>query len=85
MLKENLLTFELTDSRFLAVGDTDRDQPFGLPGDADGLVNPNNAEIHFVIRRHPAPGDPADNNDALNTFAGGCGDCMDEQFSVHQR
>lgn len=70
---------------FLAVGDTNRDQPFALPGDADGLVNPNNAEIHFVIRRHPAPGDPADNHEALNTFAGGCGDCMDVQFSVHQR
>jgi len=70
---------------FLGVGETDRDQPFSLPGDSDGLVNPNKAEVHFVVRRHPAPVDPAYNYDALNTFAGGCGDCVDEQFSVHKR
>lgn len=73
---------------FLAVGDTDRQQPAGLPGDADGLVNPNRAEIHFIIREHPAPADSGENYEALNMLNGACPggtDCTDVQFSVHLR
>ncbi|MFU8832437.1 MAG: hypothetical protein ACNA7J_09810 [Wenzhouxiangella sp.] len=53
----------------------------------DGLINPNKAEIHFIVRSHG----PVENLDgevldaALTTVDGGCevNVCDDQQFSVH--
>ena len=69
----------------LSEGDTSGDQPFGLPGDAVGLVDASTAEIHLVVRTHSEP-IPGRVYEQISTFMGGCdvNFCDDQQFAVHQ-
>lgn len=73
-------------------------EPFGLPGDDDGLVNADKAEIHAVVRSHgPVLKDQL--SEQITSFGGGCeedvglllppeipnnpGECADIQFAIH--
>ncbi len=64
----------------LSVGDTS-EMILGFPG---GLINPEGAEIHLVVRSHgePIPGEVADQ---IHTVGGGCDTnvCVDNQFTIH--
>ena len=60
----------------------------------DGLVDPQSAEIHLVVRTHGEK-IPGMVNEQINTFAGGCtaessfgasdgpNECVDQQFAIH--
>lgn len=63
--------------------------------DTPGLINPDGAEVHLVLRSH-GPAVPDQLADQLDSFEGGCttfldppaipdaeGECADIQFSVH--
>jgi len=74
----------------LSNGDTSGDSfPLDLPGDAVGLVYPETAEIHLVVRTHGPP-IPGMVDEQISTFnGGGCSDpgneadaCVDQQFAV---
>lgn len=69
----------------LAEGDISGDQPFGLPGDGDGLVDASAAEIHVVVRTHGVALNGDDLEAQLTMFDGGCliNTCTDLQFAVH--
>lgn len=71
---------------FVTDGPTGRQQPAGLPGDAGGLVNPNRAEIHFILRKHPIV--PGEEYDAINSLNGSCPGgvgCEDLASAIHIR
>lgn len=66
-----------------------------LEGEDHGLLNPEGAEVHFVVRSH-RPLIPGMVPEMRSTFAGGCeehldqgitpeqpGECADLQFAVH--
>jgi hypothetical protein len=59
---------------FLAVGDnTGFEIRPGMPNPAPGLVRPNKATIHLVVRSHgPASTDPTVLSQQLTSFGGGC-------------
>jgi hypothetical protein len=76
---------------------------FGMPtndGEPWGLIDPREAEIHYVVRSH-GPLVPAKMPEQINSFEGGCvddhlppgdsdelnldeGDCQDIQFVINQ-
>ena len=71
---------------FITDGPTNRQQPAGLPGDPGGIVNPNKAEIHFILRKHPVV--PGEEYEAINSLNGSCpggAACTDLASSIHQR
>ncbi len=71
---------------FVTDGPTGRQQPAGLPGDPGGLVNPNEAEIHFIIREHPVVfGEEYDATNSLNGSCPGGVGCTDRASSIHLR
>jgi hypothetical protein len=76
---------------------------FGMPtnnGEPWGLIDPQGAEVHYVVRSH-GPKDPAEMPAQIDSFEGGCvtdylppadsldlhlgaGDCQDIQFAINQ-
>lgn len=60
------------------------DTPFGLSGDADGLIDATKAEIHLVVRTH-GEAIPGLVYEQISTFDGGCdvNFCDDQQFAIH--
>jgi len=69
---------------YLAEGDTSDVAPFGLPGDAVGLIDSTQAAIHLVVRTHGPP-IPGHVKEQISTFGGGCdvNACEDQQFAAH--
>jgi len=71
---------------FITDGPTSRQQPAGLPSDPGGLVNPNKAEIHFILRKHPIVF--GEEYVSINSVGGACdgpGGCDDIASATHQR
>jgi len=67
----------------LREGDTTNVGPFGLPGDAFGLIDAMTAEIFLVVRSH-GPTIPSAMPAQIKQFLGGCPPniCEDKQFAL---